>query len=206
MTFPNLELERELLKKHSAVIGIDEVGRGSLAGPIAVGAFVLTKEQLENQPESLQDSKLIRENKREAVAELVSAWGESSVGYVEASHIDEHGIVHALKTAGLISLSNLEVEDAIILLDGNQNWLEKQNVIIKTKADRDCASVAAASVIAKVSRDRLMTELSASYPHYGFESNKGYSSPGHVQAIREFGPCEIHRKTWLTNILSEGLF
>ncbi len=206
MTFPTLELERELLKKHSAVIGIDEVGRGSLAGPIAVGAFVLTKEQLENQPESLQDSKLIRENKREAVAELALAWGRNSVGFVEADLIDEHGIVHALKTAGLISLSNLEIEDSVILLDGNQNWLEKQNVIIRTKADRDCASVAAASVIAKVSRDRRMTELAISYPQYGFESNKGYSSPSHIQALREFGPCEIHRKTWLTNILSDGLF
>lgn len=206
MTFPSLELERELLKKHSVVIGIDEVGRGSLAGPIAVGAFVLSRNQLENQPIDLQDSKLIRENKREQVAEAARAWGRSAVGFVDADAIDQHGIVAALRSAGLIALSDLEAEDSIILLDGNQNWLEKKNVLIRTKADRDCASVAAASVIAKVSRDALMSNLSPRYPQYDFHSNKGYSSPSHIRAIREYGACEIHRKSWLSNILSEGLF
>lgn len=206
MTFPTLELETELLKTHSAIIGIDEVGRGSLAGPIAVAAFVLNSERLGEQPQSLKDSKLIPEAKRAEVASEVRSWGAYAVSFVEAEFIDRSGIIAALKRAGLECLDMLGVESPAILLDGNQNWLELSNVTIRTKADRDCASVAAASVIAKVERDQLMIEMSAKYPQYGFESNKGYSSDFHIQALKTFGPCEIHRKTWLSDILSESLF
>jgi ribonuclease HII len=206
VTFPTLELETELLKTHQAIIGIDEVGRGSLAGPIAVAAFVLKSERLGQQPPSLKDSKLIREAKRSQVASEVRSWGEYAVSFVDAEFIDKSGIIAALRRAGHECLEKLAVENSAILLDGNQNWLELKNVTIRTKADRDCASVAAASVIAKVERDQLMIELSEKYPQYGFESNKGYSSDFHIQALRSFGPCEIHRKTWLSEILSESLF
>jgi ribonuclease HII len=206
VTFPTLDLEIELLKTHSAVIGIDEVGRGSLAGPIAVAAFVLTEDQIPNQPKSLQDSKLIRESKRSDVANLARAWGDYAVSLVEAEFIDQHGIIAALKRAGLDCLSRLDTTNSAIVLDGNQNWLELTDVRVRTKADRDCASVSAASILAKVERDALMVEMAKKYPDYGFESNKGYSSDFHIQALRTIGPSDIHRKTWLSNILSEGLF
>ena len=206
MSFPTLEFEAELLADHPAIIAIDEVGRGSLAGPVAVGAFVLTREQLMQVPEGLQDSKLIRESKRPEVAQRVRSWGKSAFAFVGAQEIDQHGIISCLKTAGLSCLEQLSVPDAIILLDGNQNWLEQSTVITKVKADRDCAAVSAASIIAKVSRDSMMIELNQIYPQYGFAANKGYSSPSHIQALRTHGPSEIHRKTWLSKILSDELF
>jgi ribonuclease HII len=206
LTFPTLEFECKLLETHSVVIGIDEVGRGSLAGPLAVGAFVLTRELLEMQPSTLKDSKLIPEPNRASLAGEVRSWGRSAVEFVDAEIIDQHGIIHALRTAGLACLEKLNLTNPAILLDGNQNWLGLTSVTIRTKADRDCASVSAASIVAKVERDQLMTKLHEQYPEYDFASNKGYSSAIHIQALREHGPSPIHRKTWLTNILTKGLF
>lgn len=206
MTFPTLDFEEELLADYPAVIAIDEVGRGSLAGPVAVGAFLMTSEQLAQVPQGLQDSKLIRESKRPELAQRVMTWGRSTVAFVSANEIDQHGIISCLKTAGLNCLEQLAVPEAIILLDGNQNWLEQSKVLTRVKADRDCAAVSAASIIAKVRRDSLMIELHEKYPLYDFASNKGYSSPGHIQALRTHGPSEIHRKTWLSKILSDELF
>ena len=206
MSFPTLELETQLLADFPAIIAMDEVGRGSLAGPVAVGAFVLTHEQLIEIPQGLQDSKLIREAKREEVSERVKLWGKHAVAFVSAQEIDQHGIISSLKAAGLSCLEQLALPDAVILLDGNQNWLEQTRVKTKVKADRDCAAVSAASIIAKVSRDALMIELDQKYPEYDFASNKGYSSPSHIKALRTHGPSEIHRKTWLSKILSEELF
>jgi ribonuclease HII len=206
VSFPTLDLEIQLLEKYSAIIAIDEVGRGSLAGPVAVGAFVLTKQQLENQPEGLQDSKLIKESRRQEMAERAKAWGESFVGFVGPDEIDSKGILKALQTAGNSCIEKLAVPNAIVLLDGNQNWLGLSNVITRVKADRDCASVSAASVIAKFSRDSLMIDLHQQYPEYDLASNKGYSSANHIMALKEHGPSEIHRKTWLGKILSDELF
>ena len=206
MSFPTLELEAQLLADFPAIIAMDEVGRGSLAGPVAVGAFVLTHEQLMAIPQGLQDSKLIRESKRPEIYDKVKLWGKSAVAFVSAQEIDQHGIISSLKTAGLSCLEQLALPDALILLDGNQNWLEQTRVKTKVKADRDCAAVSAASIIAKVSRDALMIELDQKYPEYDFASNKGYSSPSHIKALRTHGPSEIHRKTWLSKILSDELF
>ena len=206
MTFPTLELETELLDKYQFVVGMDEVGRGSLAGPVAVAAFVLTLDKLNGQPQALQDSKLIRENKREKLAEETRAWGAHAIAMVDAHLIDQHGIIAALKKAGQECLANLDLQNFAVILDGNQNWLEMENATIRTKADRDCASVAAASILAKVERDALMVRLAERYPEYGFESNKGYSSDFHIEALRRHGPSDVHRKTWLSGILSEGLF
>ena len=206
MSFPTLDFEIELLEKYPAIIAIDEVGRGSLAGPVAVGAFVLTKQQLENQPEGLQDSKLIKESRRQEMAELAKAWGESFVGFVGPDEIDSKGILKALQIAGNSCIEQLAIPDAVVLLDGNQNWLGHKNVITRVKADRDCASVSAASVIAKFSRDSLMIALHQEYPQYDLASNKGYSSASHISALKEHGPSAIHRKSWLRKILSEELF
>ncbi len=206
MSFPTLEFEKTLLEKHSAVIAIDEVGRGSIAGPVAVGAFVLTSAQLTEIPAGLQDSKLVKEAKRGELADRVRLWGKSSVSFVSAKEIDDHGIIRALQTAGNRCLEELLTENAVVLLDGNQNWLQLSGVITRVKADRDCASVSAASIIAKVTRDQLMIELHEKYPQYDLASNKGYSSATHIKALREHGPADIHRKTWLSKILSDELF
>jgi len=206
VSFPTLDFEIQLLEKYSAIIAMDEVGRGSLAGPVAVGAFVLTKNQLENKPEGLQDSKLIRESRRQEMAERAKAWGESFVGFVGPKEIDSKGILKALQIAGNSCIDKMAVPNSVVLLDGNQNWLGLSNVITRVKADRDCASVSAASVIAKFSRDSLMIDLHQQYPEYDLASNKGYSSANHIMALKEHGPSEIHRKTWLSKILSDELF
>ena len=207
MTFPSLDLERELLERFDAVIGIDEVGRGALAGPVGVGAFLLTRDMLRSLPASVRDSKLIAEKKRAEVAQAALAWGECGVGLCPVSTIEEKGISFALKTAGLDAIENLSAGNVVVLLDGSHNWLGEigLEVVVQTKADRDCGSVAAASVVAKVKRDALMTELAQDFPDYGWDSNKGYSSNAHIEAIRRLGPTKHHRTSWLEKILSADL-
>ena len=133
----------------------------------------------------------------------------SAIGHASAAEIDEIGILRALRLAGERAVATLAVRPDIILLDGNYDWftrperspaspvsVEPEQVTLKVKADLTCASVAAASVIAKVARDRLMVELSRSYPRYGWDSNKGYAAPEHRAALLEAGPCEEHRRSW----------
>lgn len=202
MTFPTLELEFELLRKHGSIIAIDEVGRGALAGPVAVGAFHFTSVQSEI-PEGLKDSKLVPEAKRPELANRVSQWGSSAVGMAAAQEIEALGITQALALAATRAVADLPPA-AVILLDGSHNWLGGQlgPVWVRTKADRDCASVAAASVVAKVERDQLMVDLANEIEQYGFERNKGYSSPSHIAALREHGPSREHRASWLGKILA----
>jgi ribonuclease HII len=207
VAYPSLDLERELLEKHDVVIGIDEVGRGALAGPVASGAFFLTHELLEGMPEGLRDSKLVPEGKRAALAHEVANWGEARVGFSQAEMIDQKGIMSALKTAVVQTLQDLRYSKPVILLDGSHNFLADLGieVVMKTKADRDCGSVAAAAISAKVARDSLMVELAKIYPGYGFEENKGYASQKHIEAIQSVGPSPEHRKSWLTKILADDL-
>ena len=207
MTFPSLDFELSLLESFDAVIGMDEVGRGALAGPVGVGAFLLTSAQASSMPSSIQDSKLIPEKKRASVASDAVAWGSSSVGMSPVDVIEAKGITFALKQAGLEALESLRQPGAVVLLDGSHNWLGDigMEVVVRTKADRDCVSVAAASVVAKVQRDSLMAELAAEFPAYGWDSNKGYSSPSHISAIQELGPTQHHRLSWLEKILSKDL-
>jgi len=207
VTFPSLDLEKELLKSFDAVIGIDEVGRGALAGPVGVGAFLLTPDLLDSLPPTIRDSKLIAEKKRTEVANMVLAWGECGVGLCPVSTIEEKGISFALRTAALQAIENLKTQNAVVLLDGSHNWLGEigMKVVVQTKADRDCGSVAAASVVAKVRRDDLMAKLSQDFPDYGWDSNKGYSSNSHIEAIQRLGPTMHHRTSWLEKILSKDL-
>ena len=207
MAFPSLDLERELLEKHDVVIGIDEVGRGALAGPVASGAFFLTAELLTGMPPELRDSKLVAEPKRAALAHEVANWGEARVGLSGAEFVDQRGIMAALKAAVADTLNDLRFSNPVILLDGSHNFLADLGleVVMRTKADRDCGSVAAAAISAKVARDSLMIELAKIYPGYGFEENKGYASAKHVEAIQSVGPCPEHRKSWLTKILADDL-
>jgi ribonuclease HII len=220
-TYPSLNFENELWAKGARfVIGMDEVGRGAIAGPVAVGVAVLDRDNPRSSlpwPEKLCDSKLISEKVRNEIVEPVAAWVHSSaVGMVSAFDIDERGIVDALASAGAMALAQI-LEDAstraafmqdgaVIILDGSHNWIGPKasgiEVVVRTKADRDCVSVAAASVIAKVARDNLMIDLAQTVPNYGLEGHKGYASAGHIEAVRALGPSDQHRVTWLTKILA----
>ncbi|MCU1413126.1 MAG: ribonuclease, partial [Microbacteriaceae bacterium] len=189
------------------VIGCDEVGRGAIAGPVAVGLCVIDL-TVGPVPVGLRDSKMLIEKKRELLAPLAAAWVlHSAVGLASAEEVDRLGIIACLGLAAkraLVSLheSGARVAESVVLLDGSHNWLSPAlstplRVQTRVKADRDCASVAAASVIAKVHRDRLMIDRDVVTPGYGWASNKGYGSTDHYAAIDELGPSDIHRLTWL---------
>ncbi len=205
---PRLTLERRLLKEHAIVIACDEVGRGALAGPVAVGAAVIDAPRSRKRiPPGLRDSKLVPEPKRADVASRAASWvSASAVGWASSAEIDEIGIMRALGLASIRALADLRAhgvvpEEAIVILDGNYDYISpagawglKVRPVIK--ADRDCASAAAASVIAKVARDALMTELHDELPAYNWARNKGYASPDHRDAIRTHGISAHHRASW----------
>lgn len=205
---PTLRLERELMTGGAPlVLACDEVGRGALAGQVAVG-IVVVDASTARMPAGLRDSKLLPEPKRELLAPRAAAWVRASaVGEASAAEIDELGIMACLGLAGARAFAAIrEVFEvpfgAPLLLDGNYDWLSQSierhaRVITRIKADRDCASVSAASVIAKVHRDRAMRAAHASWPVYGWDENKGYSSRAHFEALAEHGPSELHRRTWL---------
>jgi ribonuclease HII len=220
-TYPSLNLENELWSKGARfVIGMDEVGRGAIAGPVAVGVALLDRQDAKSTipwPAKLCDSKLISEKVRNEIVGPVSEWvSASAVGMVSAADIDAKGIVKALAAAGSDALAQIlenqslrqEIirDGAVIILDGSHNWLGAKasgiDVLVRTKADRDCVSVAAASVVAKVARDNLMIELANRVEGYGLEGHKGYASSNHIEAVRALGPSAEHRITWLTKILA----
>ncbi|WBM80599.1 ribonuclease HII [Cryobacterium breve] len=206
---PTLEVELGLLAEGATcVIGCDEVGRGALAGPVGVGVAAIDG-TLGTMPVGLRDSKMLSQPRREALAPLAVAWVlHSAVGLASAREVDEIGIIAALGLAGKRALAELfaagvDVRGSVILLDGNDDYLNKAlatplSVLTRIKADQDCASVSAASVIAKVHRDRLMIEADAVTPGYGWAGNKGYGSAEHMAAIGRLGPTGLHRKSWLT--------
>ena len=210
-TFPSLSLEQTLFDSGAKyVLGIDEVGRGAIAGPVAVGVVLIDKSKLtEPWPAKLRDSKLLSEKAREELFEPTAAWvSQWAVGMASAKEIDDFGIVWALEAsaARAVDQLNLEFDSVMAILDGTHNWLARApfHVHVQAKADRDCTSVAAASVLAKVTRDRLMIQLAETVPAFGFEGHKGYASAGHMAAIREIGPSAEHRVTWLTRIMAGG--
>jgi ribonuclease HII len=205
---PTLETEA-LLHGSGArfVIGCDEVGRGAIAGPVAVGLCVVDA-GVGPMPVGLRDSKLLSEKRREELAPLASSWAlHSAVGLASAFEVDTIGIIAALGLAGKRALTQLHeagaaIRESVILLDGSHDWLTPAlatalRVTTRIKADRDCASVAAASVVAKVHRDRLMIDAHGATPGYSWSSNKGYGSADHFAAIAELGATDFHRRTWL---------
>ncbi len=205
---PNCEVEAAFHESGVRfVIGCDEVGRGAIAGPVAVGLCVVDA-GVGPFPLGLKDSKLLSEKRREALAPLAADWVLfSAVGLASAQEVDSVGIIAALGLAGKRALVMLyeagaDIPASVILLDGSHDWLTPAlasplRVTTRVKADRDCASVAAASVVAKVHRDRLMIEADAAQPGYGWSGNKGYGSAGHFAAIAELGATDFHRHTWL---------
>ncbi|WP_022899751.1 ribonuclease HII [Humibacter albus] len=205
---PSYRFESELLSAGSlTVIGCDEVGRGALAGPVAVG-MVVVDARVGRWPKGLRDSKLLPEPKREELAPLCMTWvRHHAVGLASAEEVDAYGIMACLSMAGARAFSALQASGAgwdacTIVLDGNHDYLTRSlpvpvPVVPRVKADMSCASVAAASVIAKVHRDALMIQQDAVHPGYSWSSNKGYASAAHLEAIRRLGPSPLHRRTWL---------
>ena len=205
---PSDEVERELFAGGARyIIGCDEVGRGALAGPVAVGMAVVAAD-CGPHPDGLRDSKMLSEKRRVALDPLLRDWVLfSAVGLADAVEVDELGIIHCLGLAAKRALRQLfdqgaDIAASVILLDGNSDYLNPVlasplDVRTRIKADRDCVSVAAASVIAKVHRDTMMIASDSVSPGYGWSGNKGYSSETHLNAIRSLGVTSLHRKSWL---------
>lgn len=202
----DLSLERALLGAHGAVLGLDEVGRGALAGPLVVGAALLTSAPGE-PPVGLADSKVLTARRRDALVGPVEAWARCAVGVVTPAEIDELGMSRALRLAAERAASRLGEPAArcAVIVDGPYDWVGRPEpsprspgalagpVTTRVKADRDCALVAAASVVAKVYRDRVMRELDQHYPGYGFARHVGYGTRDHRDALARRGPCPEHR-------------
>ncbi|MDH2904007.1 MAG: ribonuclease HII [Actinomycetota bacterium] len=209
---PHLELERALCTEGFRWVGaIDEVGRGSVFGPCCVGVVVIDS-SVTTFPAGLRDSKLLRSQSRDALIEPLREWvSDVAVAQASAREIDEFGLTAALRLAGRRALAALTLSPEVIILDGAHDWLsraedsllappypevEVASVRTRIKADVTCASVAAASVFAKVHRDQLVTELARGAPGYDIESNKGYATPAHLAALRRLGPSDLHRVSW----------
>lgn len=219
---PTLDYEKRFLPRGARFLaGVDEVGRGALAGPVSVGIAVVDLRRMELLAD-VRDSKLLKAADRERLDPLVRAWSvASAVGHATAREIDELGIMGALRTAGnraWFQILGTGITPDVVLLDGSHNWLSPDaqpslfdEVVVEqgcdspvhtlVKADMQCLSVAAASVLAKVERDRTMQELHGEYPAFSWDVNKGYGTAAHREAIRTAGPSPYHRVSW--NLLSE---
>ncbi len=213
-TAPSLRRERALLRAgHHRVAGVDEVGRGALAGPVSVGVVVVTA-ATPSAPVGLRDSKLLTPEARERLAPRLRRWADGwAVGHAEPEEVDALGVLRALRLAGSRALAEVGLRPDAVVLDGDYDWLTRPEppaacaalpgavgpapaVHTQVGADLRCAAVAAASVLAKVTRDAIMVERAPRHPQYGWHRNKGYSAPEHVAALAEHGPCAQHRRSW----------
>jgi len=191
---PNLEFEKEIWAKGRIPAGVDEAGRGPLAGPVVAAAVVLPDDC---KIEGLDDSKKLSHSKRKKILEEIKLIAISyAVGIVEPDEIDRINILRAALLAMEISVKQLTTKPDYLLIDGNQktSLLLMQETIVK--GDSKSCSIAAASILAKVTRDSIMEEYHSIYPEYNFKGHKGYPTKEHYQALREYGPCPIHRKTF----------
>lgn len=201
---PNLELERQLwIDGFGHIAGVDEAGRGPLAGPVVAAAVIFPKELL---IEGVNDSKKLTEKKREELFQKISEQALSiGIGIVDHGTIDRINILQAATEAMRLALENLSIVPDFSLIDGNSfkhSSLRFRNVV---KGDSISSTIAAASIIAKVTRDRMMLELDQLYPQYGFAKHKGYGTQQHINAIRSFGLSEIHRRSFHPSALQESL-
>lgn len=182
------------------ICGIDEAGRGPLAGPVVVATVIMPRDSF---IEGVNDSKKVSENKRELLYDLITkeaiAWG---VGIIDQKEIDRINILNATKEGLTTAIKNLEVKPDRIIVDALKGidtlGIPYTSII---KGDAKCYSIAAASIIAKVTRDRIMRQWDEIYPQYGFEKHKGYGTAMHMQAIREYGLCPLHRRSFTKNII-----
>ena len=195
---PTRAIEKEMWARgHDVVVGIDEVGRGSWAGPLMVGAAIVPRDTRVN---GIRDSKLLSERQREALFPKIAAWCVTwAVGAASQDECDHLGMSAAQKLATQRAVAQLTVVPDVAVTDGKWDFVSPAvaNVELAVKADLHCLSVATASILAKVVRDRLMRELAESYPHWSFDTNKGYPCPVHKAAIQGYGPSAIHRRSWV---------
>jgi ribonuclease HII len=209
--WPHAARERLLFDSGAkTIVGIDEVGKGSWAGPLVIGIAMLSREMVfSDEPAvalgGVRDSKQLSELQREKIFDQVAAkclrW---SIGAASALECDQLGMVEAQRLAtarGFAALAGARVGVAIVdaaIVDGRWDFVSphSRKVLVEVKADADCVSVAAASVLAKVSRDRMMRSLAGDYPQWHFDTNKGYPCPKHRAALQGYGPSAIHRKSW----------
>ncbi len=185
---------------YGLLCGIDEVGRGPLAGPVYAAAVILDPDK---EILYLNDSKKLSEKKREGLYdEIMEKALAVGIGCASPERIDEINILQATFEAMTMAVGNLKVRPGALLIDAvHIPQLEEYPQISIIKGDAKSVSIAAASIIAKVTRDRLMKEMAQKYPQYAFESNKGYGTAAHIKALREFGPCEIHRRSFIGNFV-----
>lgn len=184
---------------YGAVCGIDEVGRGPLAGPVVAGAVILPSDC---EILYLNDSKKLSEKKRELLYdEIMEKAVATGIGVISPARIDEINILQATYEAMRMAIGNLEIQPSVLLNDAVTIPLVDLPQVPIIKGDAKSVSIAAASIIAKVTRDHMMVEYEEIYPGYSFASNKGYGSAQHIAALKELGPTPIHRRTFIKNIL-----
>jgi ribonuclease HII len=193
---PSLSVERELWAAgDDVIVGVDEVGRGAWAGPLAVGAAVLPQDRRVNK---VRDSKLLTEPEREALYDRIGEWCRAwSVGFASVEECNELGMAEAQRVAARRAIEGLELEPDRVLIDGNWDFVGGGRTKKLVKGDQRVLSIAAASILAKVTRDRVMRMESESFPGYDFDLNKGYPCPRHKTALRAYGPTSIHRTQWV---------
>ena len=193
--FPTLALETVLIESCGGLVcGVDEAGRGPWAGPVAAGAVILNPDDL---PKGIDDSKVLTAERRGALEIEIKAralaWG---VGFASVEEIAELNILHATGLAMCRAIEALSVQPVAALVDGNYRFKLPCDVQTVVGGDGLSLSIAAASILAKTARDRLMIAMDAQYPGYGFASHKGYNAPVHQEALKTLGPCPAHRRGW----------
>lgn len=195
------EQENELRKRgFKTICGIDEAGRGPLAGPVVVASVIMPEDSM---IEGVNDSKKISEKKREKIYDQILEEAISyGVGIIGQDEIDEINILNATKKGLTLSLKELTVKPDLIIVDA-LNHIDTLGIPYESivKGDAKCYSISAASIIAKVTRDRIMREWDKVFPEYGFEKHKGYGTSAHIQAIKENGLCPIHRRSFTKNFV-----
>jgi len=192
---PGLRLEREAWARGAhVVVGIDEVGKGAWAGPLTLAAVVLPRDRRVN---NVRDSKMLSEGRREALYDRLTDWCEAwSVGHASEGECDELGMSDAQRLAARRALDGLGVTPDHVIVDGHWDFVGGGISQTQVKADRVSLSVATASIIAKVTRDRLMRAAADDFPAFAFDQNKGYPCPRHKLALQGYGPTAIHRCSW----------
>jgi ribonuclease HII len=198
---PSLAVERALWADgHEVVVGVDEVGRGAWAGPLTIGAAVVPQDK---RVYKIRDSKQLTEPEREALFDRIAGWCVAwAVGHASVDECESLGMSEAQRLAARRAIAGLGPalggrEPTKVLVDGNWDFVGRGTTVRLVKGDARCLSIAAASILAKVSRDRLMRAEADHHPGYDFDLNKGYPCPRHKLALAAYGPTAIHRRSWV---------
>ncbi len=197
-----LRYEKEALKKgYKNICGVDEAGRGPLAGPVCAAAVIMPRDTI---IEGVNDSKKLSEKKRESLYDVIKETALSySIAFATVEEIEEMNILQATMLAMKRAVEGLKIPADFAMIDGNKIPPLQIPAEFIIKGDGNSMSIAAASILAKVTRDRLCIEYDRKYPQYGFAKHKGYGTKQHREALLEYGPCEIHRRSFLKNILND---